>query len=320
VLGCANVAVRNDGDRHRLLDGADRFVLDRSDIGAGPRASMHGERLNAGILRDAGDRKRVAMCGIGARANLERDRHIDGAHDGLDDRANQRFVGEQCGSGRRIAHLLRRAAHVDVDHLGTTRDVVLRRLRHQSRIGAGDLHGDGTYLAAMVGAPLRLLRSPEPRIRRDHLRYRIARAVPLAQLPERSIGDAGHRRDDKVVRKNVRADLHGVIEREASDRRARGADYNQSESDAERRIVIFFCARTKIIAARWHAFWNARSTSVVHHTISTCEKNAGTRTHVRRSNIFWRRFTKSTGYEIWSETRGACAIGAEISMLAAFHR
>jgi hypothetical protein len=77
---------------------------------------------------------------------------------------------------------------------------VLRGLRHQRGVGAGDLHGDRTHFAAMIGATARFLRSPKTRIRRDHFRDRVARAVSLAQLPERPIGDAGHRRDDEVIR------------------------------------------------------------------------------------------------------------------------
>ena len=123
-----------------------------------------------------------------------------------DQRTRSRAAREPAAA---LQHLLRRAAHVDVDDLGAARDVVLRGVGHQRGIGPGDLHGNGAHFAAMIGAPLRFLGAPQSRIRRDHLRHRVARAVALAELPEWTIGDPRHRCDDKVVRKNVRADLHG---------------------------------------------------------------------------------------------------------------
>ena len=209
LLGRRDVAVRDHRNADRGLDRADRVVFDGSDKGAGARAAVHGERADAGALGDARYRERVPVLRVGAGADLERDGHVDRAHHRGDDRLDQRFVGEQRGSCGSIADLLRRAAHVDVDDLRAALDVVARGIGHRARVGARDLHGDRRHLAAMIGAPLRLRRAPQARIGRDHLRHRVARAQPLAQLAKRPVGDARHRRDDEIVGEGVRTDAHG---------------------------------------------------------------------------------------------------------------
>jgi hypothetical protein len=77
------------------------------------------------------------------------------------------------------------------------------------RVGAGDLHRLRLHLAGVVGAARRLFAGPQARIRRRHLRHRIAGAELLAQLAERTIGHAGHRGDEDVIAQCVRANLHG---------------------------------------------------------------------------------------------------------------
>ena len=106
-----------DRNRDRGLDRADRVVLDGTDEGAGARAPVHGERADAGVLGDPGDRERVAVLRIRTRADLERHRHVDRAHDRVEDRGDQRLVAQQRRAGGDVADLLRRAAHVDVDDL-----------------------------------------------------------------------------------------------------------------------------------------------------------------------------------------------------------
>ncbi len=128
---------------------------------------------------------------------------------------------EQRRACRGVAHLLRRATHVDVDDLRAAVDVVACRLGHHRRIGTRDLHGDRRRLTRVIGTPARLVGAPQLRIRRDHLRHRIPRTEPAAQLPERTIGDAGHRRDGERVGQLIRTDAHEGMMRNA----ARGADY-----------------------------------------------------------------------------------------------
>ena len=88
---------------------------------------------DAGVLGDARDRAPRCACRDRAGADLERHRHVDRAHDGVDDRRDQRLVGEQRRAGGRVADLLRRAAHVDVDDLRAALDVVARGVGHHAR-------------------------------------------------------------------------------------------------------------------------------------------------------------------------------------------
>ena len=53
------------------------------------------------------------------------------------------LVLHQGRTGPGVAHLLGRAAHVDVDDLRPALEVVARRLGHLLRVDAGDLHRDG---------------------------------------------------------------------------------------------------------------------------------------------------------------------------------
>ena len=87
-------------------------------------------------------------------------------------------------------------------------DVVARRFRHHRRVRARDLHRDRIDFAFVIGAAARLFRAPQQRIARHHLGHRHAGAHALAQLPERAIGHARHRRDDQIVFENVGTDLH----------------------------------------------------------------------------------------------------------------
>ena len=46
-------------------------------------------------------------------------------------------------------------------------------------------------------------------------------AEALAQLPERTVGDTGHRRDEQIVRQKVRADARGVKGDGVAEKRSR---------------------------------------------------------------------------------------------------
>ena len=127
----------------------------------------------------------------------------------LDDRQRQRLVLHQRRAGPLVAHLLGRAAHVDVDDLGAAGDVVGRGLGHHRRVGAGDLHRDRRGLAVVVGAPAGLQRRPQVLPRRHHLADRVAGAEALAELTKRSVGDARHRRGKQPIRQRDVADAHG---------------------------------------------------------------------------------------------------------------
>src|SRR6266513_1190315 len=57
-------------------------------------------------------------------------------------------------------------------------------------------------------AAARLLAAPQQGVRGHHLGYGQACAEPFAQLPEGAIGDAGHRRDKKIIAQSARTDSH----------------------------------------------------------------------------------------------------------------
>jgi hypothetical protein len=109
---------------------------------------------------------------------------------------------------RHVAHLLGRAAHIDVDDLRAPVHVVAGRLGHHPRLGAGNLHRDRLHLARVVGAAHGLLALPELGVGRHHLGHRVARAQLLAQLAERPVRHPGHGGDEQVVAKTMRTDLH----------------------------------------------------------------------------------------------------------------
>ncbi len=153
LFGRRDIAIGDDRNADCSLDRADRVVLDGADVRTGASAAVHRNGADTRTLRDPRNGKRIPVVRVGARADLERHRHVDGAHHRVHDRRDQRLVSEQCRARGGIADLLRRATHVDVDDLRAAIDVVARGIGHQRRIGAGDLHGDGLDLAGVIGAP-----------------------------------------------------------------------------------------------------------------------------------------------------------------------
>src|SRR5690606_16967760 len=87
-------------------------------------------------------------------------------------------------------------------------DVEARGLRPHRGIAAGDLYRARLGLAGVIDATRGLDAVPQARIRRRHLGDRVARAESSAELTKRTIGDAGHRRDEYRVRQRERAELH----------------------------------------------------------------------------------------------------------------
>jgi hypothetical protein len=75
--------------------------------------------------------------------------------------------------------------------------------------------------AAVVGAPLRLGRCAQARIRRHHLRHGHAGAEALAQAAKWAIGHPRHGRDDEIVGDVMRTDVHVRILQQG------GADYTE---------------------------------------------------------------------------------------------
>mmetsp|Transcript_46805 Transcript_46805/g.110132 ORF Transcript_46805/g.110132 Transcript_46805/m.110132 type:complete len:438 (-) Transcript_46805:248-1561(-) len=218
LLGRIDVAVGDDRDGQRCLHRRNRVVFGQALVALLAGAPMHRQHRNAGGLEQARQPQRIALLGAPAGAHLQRDRHAAGhatsgahGHDGLDDLQRQRLVAHQRRAGPLVAHLLGRAAHVDVDDLGAAVDVVGGGLGHHGRIGAGDLHRDRAGLAGMVGAARGLQAAPQLLARRDHFADRIARAQPPAQLAEGPVRDPRHRRHEEPVGEGMGADAHGGL-------------------------------------------------------------------------------------------------------------
>ena len=87
---------------------------------------MYCEHLYTGVFSQFRYAYCVAVAAIPARAYLESNGHTNRAHDGLNDACDQRFILQERGARHHVAHLLRRAAHVDVDDLRAFVHVVLR--------------------------------------------------------------------------------------------------------------------------------------------------------------------------------------------------
>ena len=175
-----DIAIGNHGDGHCALDRGDRVVFDSAHKRTRTRAPVHRQRLDARILGAARNGDRVSGIGRGAGADLERDGDADGGHDSSKDGADQGLVGEQCRAGRRIAHFLGGAAHVDVDDLRPTLDVVARRVGKHPGFSAGNLHRDGSAFAFVVDAAARFVGVAQPGVGPNHFRDCIARAQLFA--------------------------------------------------------------------------------------------------------------------------------------------
>ena len=88
------------------------------------------------------------------RTHFECDRYVawrTGRHHGLNDLQRQRFVLHQRRARPFVTDFFSRTAHVDVNDLRTTVNVVGRSIGHHGCIGASDLHGNRLGLALMVG-------------------------------------------------------------------------------------------------------------------------------------------------------------------------
>ena len=101
---------------------------------------------------------------------------------GLEDAPDQRLVSQQRRAGHHVAHLLGRAAHVDVDDLRAVVDVVARRLGHHApdrrRRSAPR---SGRLRPSWLARAARFARAAQFRAG-HHLGHRQAGADALAQL------------------------------------------------------------------------------------------------------------------------------------------
>jgi hypothetical protein len=150
---------------------------------------VHGEHRNARLLRAARKLGGVDRTRIPPEPHLQRDGDLYGADHRIDQRQRMIEIAHQRRARRAVRHLLRRAAHVDVDDVGALPFGDARALRHPIRLAAGKLHdmdADAAAFAAHGGFALALHQTRAG----GHLRHDQTRAQALGQPAERRVGDA----------------------------------------------------------------------------------------------------------------------------------
>ena len=151
VLG-QDVAVDDDGDADSFLDLAHEGPVGGAGVELLTGAAMHGDHADAGLLRDAGETRRVQAGVVPAHAHLQRDRDRDGFDGRLQDRRGGDFVAHQRGPGGLAdGDLPDRAAEVDVDQMGAFIDRQTRGFGHRGRVAAGKLDRGNTSVTVDLG-------------------------------------------------------------------------------------------------------------------------------------------------------------------------
>ena len=181
-----------------VLHGAHRGPVRAALVELAARAAVHGDHADAGGLRAARKLGRVDRIVVPAEPHLQRHRHRDRADRRLDQRQRMIEIAHQRGARLPVGHVLRRAAHVDVDDFGARGFGDARALRHPVRLAAGKLHDVRAGALAFhpqhgVGAAF------DQRVARGHLRDDEAGAELRHEPAERCIGDAGHRREQNRI-------------------------------------------------------------------------------------------------------------------------
>ena len=172
---------------------------------------MHRDHADAARFGDPRERRRVAIAVIPAGAHLQGDRQVDRLDGGFENPRGMQLVAHQRRAGMAVDHLFHRAAEIDVDQPRAAIGIELRRLRHDPRLAAGELHRHRLLVGAALRHRQRLPGLADRRLAGDHLRHHQRGALLFDHAPERQIGDAGHRRQD-----------HRVCERDGTERNAHG--------------------------------------------------------------------------------------------------
>ena len=162
-----------------------------------PAASAR--RASSGALR---------LAVVPAGAHLQRDGHVDGADDRLDQARGVIEVAHQRRAGQLARHLAGRAAHVDVDDVGAQFFRHARPFRHPARLAARQLYDEGSKIPANC-AIAHAMAVLDQVLARHHLRDDQAGAQNMRKLAERQVGDARHRRQEHVAAQRVPADADG---------------------------------------------------------------------------------------------------------------
>ena len=170
---------------------------------------MHRQHLDAHLLKLGRQLDGVFLGIAPAGAHLQGHGHVVGAcslYHGLGNFHGQGLVLHQGRTCPFVAHLLGRAAHVDVDDLRAALDVVDSGFGHHGRIRACNLHGNRARLTRVVGSAAGLEAVPQVFARCHHLTDRIACPQGLAQLAKWPVRYARHGSNKQVVSQRVLTD------------------------------------------------------------------------------------------------------------------
>ena len=163
-----------------------------ADERARARAAVHGRAPACRRPRRCARSRRVARVRMRAGADLERDRHVDRAR--RPPRGSRATSGSSASSAEPAAalHTFFAGQPMLMSMICAPRvDVVARGLRHQrADRRRRSARRSGATSPAWSMRRRDLVGAPQPRIGRDHLGHRVARAQPLAQRAERAVGDA----------------------------------------------------------------------------------------------------------------------------------
>jgi hypothetical protein len=213
VVKAFDVAVDDDGDRYRRLDGAHRRPVGAAFVELAAGAAMHRDKPHAGLFRSPGEIGGVARKIVPAKPHFQRHRNTHRLHHRLDQSERMIEVAHQRRTRRAVGDVLCRAAHIDVDNIGAGIFGDARAFRHPARFATGQLD-DMQSRAMILDAPVRVALAVRQRGRCCHFGDHQAGAQARGQASERSIGHAGHRRQKHRIWRRDWADgeaLHGVL-------------------------------------------------------------------------------------------------------------
>src|SRR5690606_2362831 len=110
-----DIAVGENRNRYRLLDGGNGLVLGFAGVQIGTGAPVYRQCSDAGIFGDFRYGDAVPVLMVPAGADLQGDRYVHRTDHRIENLAYQWLIAQQGGAGGLVADLLCRAAHVDVD-------------------------------------------------------------------------------------------------------------------------------------------------------------------------------------------------------------
>ncbi len=209
-LGRGDVAVADDRDfLHRRHDRADAREIHRAGEALGPRAAMHENRRDPGVLQHGGEIGGGEVVLVPTEAHLGRDGNLHRVHHAAHE---LRRLGELGHHGRPAADaddLLHRAAHVDVHRRDAQRLDQRGGVAHLLRHGAEELHGEQFLRRAGPDELQRPRVLLEQRTGVDEIGGGPVEAADFADdEPEGQVGVARQRREKQIRPQLVWSDAH----------------------------------------------------------------------------------------------------------------